>query len=35
MGSVDEVQDLGNNITLDNYLRRVARVYVKGDGASA
>jgi TonB-dependent SusC/RagA subfamily outer membrane receptor len=34
-GSADEVKDLGNNITLDNYLRRVAGVYVKGDGASA
>jgi TonB-dependent SusC/RagA subfamily outer membrane receptor len=34
-GSADEVKDLGNNITLDNYLRRVSGVYVKGDGASA
>ncbi|MCP9748867.1 TonB-dependent receptor plug domain-containing protein [Lacihabitans sp. CS3-21] len=34
-GSADEIKDLGNNISLDNYLRRVAGVYVKGDGASA
>jgi TonB-dependent SusC/RagA subfamily outer membrane receptor len=34
-GSADEVKDLGNNITLDNYLRRVAGVNVKGDGPSA
>lgn len=34
-GSADEVKDLGNNITLDNYLRRVAGVTVNGDGSNA
>lgn len=34
-GSASQIKDLGSNITLDNYLRRVAGVYVKGDGASA
>lgn len=34
-GSADEVKDLENNITLDNYLRRVAGVTVNGDGAGA
>ncbi len=34
-GSADEVKDLGSNITLDNYLRRVAGVTVQGDGYNA
>ncbi|MBP6619891.1 MAG: TonB-dependent receptor plug domain-containing protein [Leadbetterella sp.] len=34
-GAADQVKDLGNNITLDNYLRRVAGVSVKGDGSGA
>ena len=34
-GSADEVKDLENNITLDNYLRRVVGVTVNGDGARA
>jgi TonB-dependent starch-binding outer membrane protein SusC len=34
-GSAEEVKGLGNNITLDNYLRRVSGVNVQGDGANA
>ncbi len=34
-GSAEEVKELGPNITLDNYLRRVAGVTVTGDGANA
>lgn len=34
-GSADEVKELGSNITLDAYLRRVSGVTVTGDGANA
>ncbi len=34
-GADNEVKDIENNITLDNYLRKVSGVNVIGDGASA
>ena len=34
-GSAEEIKELGSNITLDNYLRRVSGVNVQGDGANA
>lgn len=34
-GSASEIKDFQNNITLDNYLRKVPGVSVQGDGASA
>jgi TonB-dependent SusC/RagA subfamily outer membrane receptor len=34
-GSAEEIKELGSNITLDNYLRRVSGVTVQGDGANA
>ncbi|MCP9770555.1 hypothetical protein EGI22_21825 [Lacihabitans sp. LS3-19] len=34
-GSATEVKELGNNISLDVYLRKVPGVSVRGDGANA
>ncbi len=34
-GSAEEIKELGANVTLDNYLRRVSGVNVQGDGANA
>jgi TonB-dependent SusC/RagA subfamily outer membrane receptor len=34
-GSAEEIKELGSNITLDNYLRRVSGVNVQGEGVNA
>ncbi len=34
-GTASEIKGFNNNITLDNYLRRVAGITVRGDGANA
>lgn len=34
-GAASEVKGFDNNITLDNYLRRVSGITVRGDGANA